>query len=213
MNTFVSQFRLISCFLSPLLLLFFFSFRYIRSDKKHINFIEAFTFGMFLVIPVLFLEKNISMFLELFVSYNSFLENLFIIVPIEEGGKFLFFLLLIKEQNSESILDKVLIGVGLGLGFAAFENIIYLINNVGFDIVLLRNTTTVIMHLTSSVLLSYMYSIKKNSLLILPLFIHLTFNTCQSYFNFIFPHFFIIINSIIYMFILLLVFKKIERSV
>lgn len=92
--------------------------------------------------------------------YNYlFVKYFFGVALVEEGVK-LFILIYVTRKNSEfnSLFDGVIYSVFVSLGFAAFENLLYVLSN-GFETAVLRAVMSVPGHMFFGVLMGYHYSI------------------------------------------------------
>lgn len=77
---------------------------------------------------------------------------------VEELGKFVFMLIVTaKSKHFNSLFDGVIYAVFTSLGFAAYENVLYAINN-GWKVALLRMLTAVPAHMFFGVIMGYYYS-------------------------------------------------------
>ncbi len=86
------------------------------------------------------------------------LENFVGIALVEEGLKFLALLLLTRNSREfNCMFDGIVYAVFVSLGFAAFENIFYVLNN-GWINALMRAFTSIPGHMFFGVFMGYYYS-------------------------------------------------------
>lgn len=93
----------------------------------------------------------------IYVIYNA-CKYFIGVALVEEGLKFLaMFLLTRKNKNFNSLFDGIVYAVFVSLGFAAFENVLYVLEN-GWMNALLRGVLSVPGHMFFAVLMGYYYS-------------------------------------------------------
>lgn len=91
-------------------------------------------------------------------TINKVLENFIGIALVEEGLKLLVLLRITKKHSEfNSIFDGIVYAVFVSLGFAAFENILYVLQ-YGFSNALMRAVTSVPGHTFFGVMMGYYYS-------------------------------------------------------
>ena len=135
-------------------------------------------FGLILFPTLTNLEKINNIIILLFYTY-------IFIALIEEFFKFLM-IYQVSYNNKEfnQAYDIILYSIFVGLGFACFENIIYIIENPSVEIAILRGITAVPAHVCFQTLMGYyLYLSKtkeknKNILLslVIPIFLHGTYD-------------------------------------
>ena len=133
-------------------------------DKHEKEPLKAIIFSFFLgclsVIPALLLE---SYFMSIFPSDNMNLAltafNAFIIVAgSEELSKFILFKYYFKSPNFNEPYDGIFYGVMISLGFAAVENISYVLEG-GVEVGLLRMFTAVPAHAIFGAIMGYYFGL------------------------------------------------------
>ena len=88
----------------------------------------------------------------------SLCHNIICIALIEEGFKFLVLFFVTKDnKNFNSLFDGLIYAVFVSLGFAAFENIFYVVSS-GWTVAALRALTAVPAHMFNAVFMGYFYS-------------------------------------------------------
>ncbi len=91
-------------------------------------------------------------------TVNKVLENFIGIALVEEGLKLFVLAWLTKNhQEFNSIFDGIVYAVFVSLGFAAFENILYVLQ-YGFFNAMMRAVTSVPGHMFFAVMMGYYYS-------------------------------------------------------
>ena len=91
------------------------------------------------------------------MSYN-FIENFLIIAVVEEGMKWLMmYLFTRKSKHFNCYYDGIVYAVFVSLGFAAFENLFYVLDN-GLSNAIVRGLISVPGHMAFAVLMGYYYS-------------------------------------------------------
>ena len=88
----------------------------------------------------------------------TFIECFFIIAPAEEGYKFLILYLVTKKnKNFNCLFDGIIYAVFVSLGFAALENVFYVLSN-GFMNAVTRAILSVPSHMFFAVFMGYYYT-------------------------------------------------------
>ena len=133
--------------------------------------LKAFLYGVGSVFLTFFISLPLSMVLELNIdkeTYDSLfeaLEDAFLLAAIpEEAAKlFMLWLLLRKNPFFDEHFDGIVYAVCVGLGFAALENVVYLIIGIGdgswIGVGVTRALFTVPAHFFCAILMGYNYSI------------------------------------------------------
>ena len=110
--------------------------------------------GVVICIPIVFVE---SFLCKLFAG-NAILENFVAIALVEEGFKLIATLLLTKKSREfNSIFDGIVYATFVSLGFAAFENVLY-VTKYGWINALLRAVMSVPAHTFFGIMMGYYYS-------------------------------------------------------
>ncbi|MBQ9922545.1 MAG: PrsW family intramembrane metalloprotease [Clostridia bacterium] len=96
----------------------------------------------------------------LFIIYTAF-DTFIGVALVEEGFKWLALLLITKKsKNFNSLFDGVIYAVFVSLGFAAAENVMYVLQN-GMGNAVMRAVTAVPGHVFDAVIMGYFYSLWK----------------------------------------------------
>ena len=133
--------------------------------------LKAFLYGVGSVFLTFFISLPLSMVLGLNIdkeTYDSLfeaLEDAFLLAAIpEEAAKlFMLWLLLRKNPFFDEHFDGIVYAVCVGLGFAALENVVYLISGIGdgswIGVGVTRAVFTVPAHYFFAILMGYYYSV------------------------------------------------------
>ncbi|MBQ4556140.1 MAG: PrsW family intramembrane metalloprotease [Clostridia bacterium] len=170
---------LITAALLPALVLCIYIFKKDRVEKEPIGLlIKLLVFGAISCIPIAIVSSAVCDIIDQnFIPYGSLGADGSITLPdtlyylyhlitnfvgvglIEESGKFLF-LYLITKNNKEfnSLFDGLIYAIFVSLGFAALENILYVLQN-GFYVAIMRAVLSVPGHMFFAVMMGYYYSL------------------------------------------------------
>jgi len=163
--------------LLPAIVLCIYVFCKDRAEKEPIGLLmKLFFWGVLICFPAASLENTVdpliaSGFTALADAFPSqfyiwkylyvFIDMLFGVALIEEGLKWIILIWLTKKNDAfNSLFDGLIYAVFVSLGFAAFENVLYVINN-GWMVALMRAFLSVPGHMFFSVLMGYYYSLWK----------------------------------------------------
>jgi len=145
----------------PPILIAYYIYQQYKFDKEPKGLIiKSFLFGCIAVIPALFLET---------IFNENLFSNLFIyvfcgIALIEEGVKYFFLkkYLFHREEFNEPF-DGIVYAVMVSLGFAAIENISYVIGaqEQGVDVAILRMFSAIPLHAACGVIMGYFVGMAK----------------------------------------------------
>ncbi len=145
-----------------------------KYEKEPLNLLlAAFICGFLSTILVIIIQMPL---IGLIKEINNFIAKIFLesfvgAGIIEEGTKFMIFMLLIyKNKEFNEPYDAILYAVMISLGFAAFENVGYVLGAylkggmvLGFSTVLLRALLSVPAHALFAVIMGYYLGIAKFS--------------------------------------------------
>ncbi len=168
---------LVCAALIPAIVLCVYIFIKDRAEKEPVGLLFAlFGLGALACIPASYIESVllwvIDKFFTLFATeYNGELvlsgigyriyqifRNFVGVALVEEGLKFLaMFFITRKNKNFNSLFDGIVYAVFVSLGFAAFENVMYVLSN-GWINALVRAVTAVPGHMFNAVIMGYFYS-------------------------------------------------------
>lgn len=147
----------------------------------------ALLIGAFSVIPILFVEKFLMLFIDLFQGTTRVFWNAFVVAAFtEELFKFLFLYFLIwKSPEFNEKFDGIVYAVYISLGFAAVENIMYVFD-FGMHVALVRAITAVPAHFLFGVTMGFFFGQAKfypgrrkkliRAALIYPILLHGVYN-------------------------------------
>ncbi len=119
-------------------------------------------FGALTVIPVLFLEGFLSGFSGLFYGLGKATWNAFVVAAFsEELFKYIaLYLLIWKRKEFNDKLDGIVYAVFISLGFAAVENVLYVMGN-GFGTGITRAITAVPAHAIFGITMGFYFGMAK----------------------------------------------------
>ena len=154
--------------------------------------IRSFFFGILSV----FITLILSLVIDLFITINEedvseqAVHAFFIVALVEEFSKFIFVRgVLYNNKNFNEPFDGIVYSVMVGMGFATFENIVYVIDN-GLGTAVLRMFTAVPAHAIFAILMGYYlgkakFEHKKSYYSIYALAVATLFHGAYDYFLFI----------------------------
>ncbi|HRH56704.1 MAG TPA: PrsW family glutamic-type intramembrane protease [Chitinophagales bacterium] len=122
----------------------------------------AFGFGVFSVFPAGISSVMGSQMFDVSGSFiNTGLYAFLVVALSEEFAKFFFLrYILFKREEFNEPLDGVVYAVMIGMGFAAFENILY-VSTGGVGVALLRMVTAIPAHAIFAVVMGYYVGLAK----------------------------------------------------
>lgn len=149
--------------LAPVFIILFYVYFRDKYEKEPIKLLLfAVLAGMIIVLPVIFVERFImalqpDMHPIMDAGYNAFL----VAALVEEAFKYLaLFLLIWKSPEFNEKFDGIVYAVFISLGFAAVENVLYVIEG-GVNTGLIRAITAVPAHALFGVTMGYYFGIAR----------------------------------------------------
>lgn len=150
----------------PALVIIFYILRFDSYNQEPRSLLAAlFLSGMLICYPVYHLE----VFLDRLV-YNTFgqtgvfyllVKVIVVVALVEEGFKFIAARLIgFWHKNFDEIYDGMIYCVMVGMGFAAVENVLYVVSN-GVSVAIARALTAVPVHAVFGLLMGYYMSLSK----------------------------------------------------
>ena len=155
---------LVAVALLPVIVLCTFVFIKDKTEKEPIGLLlKLLLFGALTCIPAAIIEiilGKIILGIVPFGGYAYYAADAFIGVALVEEGVKLAVLVLFTRKNKEfnCIFDGLIYAVFVSLGFAALENILYVLQN-GLAVGIMRAVLAVPGHMFDAVLMGYFYSI------------------------------------------------------
>lgn len=150
-----------------------------RVEKEPIGLLlKLLLFGVLSVVPVLifspifsFVQEFVFYFLGVVETENGiqysftpfllayhFVDAFIVVALLEEGFKLVMLLLGTKKnKNFNSLFDGMIYAIFVSLGFAALENLLYVLGN-GFSVAVMRSILSVPGHMFFAVMMGYYYS-------------------------------------------------------
>ncbi len=118
--------------------------------------------GALTVIPILFIERFLSGFSSLFSGLGKAAWNAFVVAAFsEELFKYIaLYLLIWKRKEFNDKMDGIVYAVFISLGFAAVENVLYVMGN-GFGTGVTRAITAVPAHAIFGITMGFYFGMAK----------------------------------------------------
>lgn len=170
--------------LAPVFIILFYIYFRDKHEKEPLGLlIKSVLVGMLVVIPIVFVERLLLAIMPPFEKVASAAYHAFLVAgTTEELFKFLaLYLLVWKSPNFNEKFDGIVYAVFVSLGFAAVENVLYVLDS-GYHTAIVRAITAVPAHALFGVTMGYylgiarMYSeIRKEYLrkaLLIPIVLH-----------------------------------------
>lgn len=158
---------LILAALLPALVLCIYVFNKDRAEKEPLSLLlKLLVLGVISCFPIVAVSSPLCDIISIKYYADSgsgfyvyqFMENFVGVALVEELGKLIFLILgSAKSKYFNSLFDGVIYAVFVSLGFAAFENILY-VSDGGLSVALLRAVSAVPGHMFFGVLMGYHYS-------------------------------------------------------
>ena len=145
------RFLIFGALLPPLILMYQI-YRYDKVEKEPVGLVfKTFLFGAISVIPVLILELILAYVIDLFVNPMSliglFVDNFIGVALVEEFFKMQACKLSVwKNPEFNYTFDGIVYAVASAIGFAALENISYVISYGNLSTVIMRALTAIPAH-------------------------------------------------------------------
>ena len=155
MNNFIP---LVFAIIPALFLVRYFYLKDINKPEPIKLIIKIFIIGIISIIPVVFIELIISAIIQPLISdilFYSFL-NAFIVAGLcEETIKLMIIKFFIyNNKHFDEIMDGIVYTIVASLGFACFENIMYVANG-GLSVAIIRSFTAIPLHAFASGIMGY----------------------------------------------------------
>lgn len=154
--------NLIILSLTPVFIIAFYIYYRDKYEKEPIGLLlESVLAGVFICLPVIFMERFLSTFSGLFGIYKPAYEAFAVAAFTEELFKFLVLYLLIwKNRNFNEKFDGMVYAVFISLGFAGIENVMYVVRN-GVTTGWIRAFTAVPLHAIAGIIMGYYFGLAK----------------------------------------------------
>lgn len=158
-------FMLIRLALAPVLIILCYIFFRDKYEKEPLYLLfTGVLFGIIISFPILFFENFIDKFSPSGGNAEAFFNAFFVASFVEEFFKFIvLFFLIRKNNNFNEPFDGIAYCVFISLGFAGFENVLYVINPQmgGIETAFLRAIFSVPGHALFAVFMGYYFSLSK----------------------------------------------------
>ena len=149
--------------LAPIFIIAFYIYSRDIYEKEPISYLlKALSIGAIIVLPVVFIEKQLSAPADKLEGISNAAWIAFIVAGLtEEGMKYLAFLLFFwKSSNFNERFDGIVYAVYISLGFAGIENILYVFSG-GYSVGIVRALTAVPAHALFGVVMGYYFGLAK----------------------------------------------------
>jgi protease PrsW len=149
--------------LVPAILLLIYIYNHDRVEKEPFGLLfKLFLSGVLCVIPAVILESIVDIYLLPNIQFRTQVRYAIMsalsVGLIEEGCKFFFLKRKTwKNYNFNYTFDGIVYAVFVSLGFAAIENILYVVN-YGLSVAVSRALTAIPGHMCFAVFMGYFYS-------------------------------------------------------
>lgn len=159
---------LLTLALLPAALLMIYIYRKDKLEREPLSLIlKLLALGAASCLPASALELGITWVIDQLgirnVYFSIFLESFLVAALCEELMKFIFLRVMTwKHKSFDYQFDAIVYGVSVSLGFAALENVLYVVQS-GFATGLLRAVTSVPGHAFFGVFMGYFYGFAKLS--------------------------------------------------
>jgi len=150
--------------IAPVFILIFYIYYRDKYEKEPIGMlIKALLIGAFIVIPILFVEEFISIYIEKYHGATSAFLNAFVMAGFtEEIFKWLaVFIFFFSSKHFNERFDGIVYAGIVSLGFALVENLMYVFGTQSVNVGLLRAITAVPGHMLFGVVMGYRFGLAK----------------------------------------------------
>jgi RsiW-degrading membrane proteinase PrsW (M82 family) len=148
--------------LAPVFIIGFYIYYRDKYEKEPLGILfKALLAGVLICFPVMFVESFLSNFAESFGLYRSAYDAFIVASLTEEGFKLTaLWLLFWKNPNFNEKFDGLVYAVFISLGFAGFENMLYVLKG-GVQVGWTRAFTAVPIHALNGAVMGYYFGIAK----------------------------------------------------
>ncbi len=149
--------------LAPVFIILLYVYFRDKYEREPLSMVfKALLLGVLLPLPVVFVEKLLTLPAENMPSVLSVAWVSFVVAGLtEEGFKFLaFFLIIWKNVNFNEKFDGIVYAVFIAMGFAGIENILYVLQG-GFSVAVTRAFTAVPAHALFGIIMGYHLGLAK----------------------------------------------------
>ena len=147
--------------LAPVFIILFYIYFRDKYEKEPLGLLgKAVLAGVLMVIPILIVERLLSAFMPPLGKVASAAYSAFLVAgSTEELFKYLaLYLLIWKNPNFNEKFDGIVYAVFVSLGFAAVENVLYVMDS-GFHTAIIRAITAVPAHAIFGITMGYYFGI------------------------------------------------------
>lgn len=149
--------------LAPVIIIAVFIYYRDKYEKEPVwLLLKSLVAGMLIVIPVIFVERGLSLLIPYLTKNTKAFYTAFVVAGLtEESFKYLaFFLLIWRNRNFNEKFDGIVYAVFISLGFAAVENVSYVIQ-YGETTGYIRALASVPAHALFGITMGYYFGLAK----------------------------------------------------
>ena len=148
--------------LAPVFLIGFYVYYRDKYEKEPLGIlVKALLAGVLICFPVILVESYLSVFAKSFGMYRSAYDAFVVAAFTEEIFKFTaLYILFWKNPNFNEKFDGLVYAVFISLGFAGFENVLYVLRG-GVQVGWVRAFTAVPFHALDGVVMGYYFGLAK----------------------------------------------------
>jgi protease PrsW len=160
----MSPYMLIGLALAPVLAVIVFIWFKDKYDKEPVKLLLlGFILGAFSIIPAIILELIGNSFFPRMTMLNIFYYAFFVVALSEEGVKYIILRKFFYHKPAfNEPFDGIVYAVMISMGFAAAENVMYVLNN-GLSTAVMRMFTAIPAHAGFAVMMGFFVGIAKFS--------------------------------------------------
>ena len=158
--------NLIICALAPVLICLFYIYIRDRYEKEPVRLLfVGILFGAVITFPIIQAETFVTGLMPIGgLTFDAFYESFIVAALVEESFKFaVLFFLTWRNKNLNECFDGIVYAVFISLGFAGFENILYVLNPElgGFQTAFYRAVFSVPGHAFFGVTMGYFFTMAR----------------------------------------------------
>jgi len=149
--------------LAPVLALLYIIYRIDKYDREPARLLgKLFLFGALIAGPIILVENFLSTLNTVMGDLGNFYTAFVVAAFTEELFKwFVLKQFAYRDRAYNEYLDGIVYGVFISMGFAAIENVLYVVGNNEMSVALLRALTALPGHMLFGVAMGYYFSVMK----------------------------------------------------
>ena len=149
--------------IAPVFIIAFYVYYRDKYEKEPFSvLLKALFTGILIILPIVIIERILTLFSEDMEDLQNAAYTAFIVAGLtEEGMKYLaFYVFFWRNKNFNEKFDGIVYAVFIALGFAAIENIFYVLIG-GYGIGILRALTAVPAHALFGTMMGYHFGLAR----------------------------------------------------